>query len=126
MGNEGRHMSRKQLQELIRNLQEFYACPSCETPYKSQDIKVLGQVDNYCFVQLGCKECAMPVLATVAASQEFEGIAANRLQRDVKAKEARRFARKGAITALEIADFHNFISGYSGRLTNLQYKKVKG
>ena len=31
-------MSRKQLQELIRNLQEFYACPSCETPYKSQDI----------------------------------------------------------------------------------------
>lgn len=119
-------MSRKQLQELIRNLQEFYACPSCETPYKSQDIKVLGQVDNYCFVQLGCKECAMPVLATVAASQEFEGIAANRLQRDVKAKEARRFARKGAITALEIADFHNFIQGYSGRLTNLQYKKAKG
>ena len=119
-------MSRKQLQELIRNLQEFYACPSCDTPYQTGDIKVLGQVDNYCFVQLACKECSMPVLATVAAQQEFEGITANRLRRDVKAREARRFARRGAITALEIADFHNFISGYNGRLTNLQYKKAKG
>jgi hypothetical protein len=116
-------MSRKQLQELLRNLQEFYACPSCETPYHSQDIKVLGQVDNYCFVQLGCKQCAMPVLATIAASQEFEGIRTSRVPRDVKAREARRFARKGSITALEIADFHNFIQGYSGRLTNLSYKK---
>jgi len=117
-------MSRKQLQELIRNLQEFYACPSCDTPYKSQDIKVLGQLDNYCFVQLGCKECAMPVLATVAASQEFEHITSNRLQRDVKAREARRFARRGAISGLEIAGFHQFISGYNGRLTNLSHKSA--
>lgn len=115
-------MSRKQLQELIRNLQEFYACPSCDALYRMQDIKVLGQVDNYCFVQLSCQSCAMPVLATIAASQEFAGLTANRLKRDVRAKEARRFARKGAITALEIAEFHAFIQGYSGRLTSLSHK----
>lgn len=117
-------MSRKQLQELIRNLQEFYSCPSCDTQYKFQDIKVLGQLENYCFVQLGCSECAMPVLATVAASQEFAGIA-NKGTRDVQAREARRFARRGAISALEIAEFHQFIQGFSGRLTNLSKKHVK-
>lgn len=118
-------MSRKQLQDLIRNLQEFYACPSCSAQYQSQDIKVLGQVDNYCFVQLGCKECAMPVLATVAASQEFDGMVMARLPRDVKAREARRFARRGAITSLEIAEFHGFIQNYSGRLTGITHKLTK-
>ncbi len=115
-------MSRKQLQELLRNLQEFYACPSCDTPYRSQDIKVLGQVEHYCFVQLSCKECAMPVLATVASSQEFAGVAGKSVKRDVRAREARRFARKGAITALEIAEFHAFIQNYNGRLTSLSHK----
>lgn len=117
-------MSRKQLQELIRNLQQFYACPSCDTQYKAQDIKVLGQLDNYCFVQLGCHECAMPVLATIAASQEFDGMFATR-PRDVAAREARRFARRGQISSLEIAEFHRFIQDYSGRLTNLSKQPVK-
>lgn len=113
-------MSRKQLQELIRNLQQFYACPSCDAKYQFEDIKVLGQVDNYCFVQLGCTTCSMPVLATVAATDE--PIKVKPMARDLQAKEARRFARRGAITALEIAEFHDFIRGFSGRLTSLSHK----
>ena len=115
------NMSRKQLQELIRSLQEFYACPSCSTHYRTEDIKVLGQMDNYCFVQLGCNACSIPVLATVAATMP---VAAQVQQgRDVRAAEARKFARRGAITALEIANFHQFISGYTGRLVGLAPKK---
>jgi hypothetical protein len=32
-------MQPKYLQELIKNLQEFYKCPSCETNYHFDDIR---------------------------------------------------------------------------------------
>lgn len=108
-------MSRKHLQELIQNLQEFYQCPSCSTHYHFDDIKLLGQIDTYFFVQLTCHSCSMPVLATVSAGKK----AASKTKTDLKASEQAKFSRKGAITAVEIAEFHRQLSktkGLSGLL----------
>ena len=72
-------MSHKNLQELIKNLQEFYKCPSCETNYHFEDIRFLGEIEVYCFVQLTCHECSLPLLATdvvsgtLTLSQRFRG-----------------------------------------------------
>lgn len=110
-------MSRKHLQDLIKNLQEYYKCPSCETHYHFDDIKVLGQIDQYCFVQLGCHSCSMPVLATVTVGQTGE-IAATDLSR----REETRFAGRGAISALEIAEFHRFLTQYQDGLGKLTKK----
>lgn len=104
-------MSRKQLQELVKNLQEFYKCPSCETHYHFDDIKVLGQIDQYCFVQLGCHACSMPVLATVSLGSAPKG---RKYKTDLKTHEGAKFASKGSITADEIAEFHRFLSGMRG------------
>ncbi len=109
-------MSRRYLQELIKNLQEFYKCPSCETHYHFDDIKILGQIDQYCFVQLGCHSCSMPVLATVAIGK---GGKTAKVETDLKAREGSKFAGKGAITASEIAEFHRFISSQRGTLGKL-------
>jgi hypothetical protein len=103
-------MSRRHLQELIKNLQEFYKCPSCETHYHFDDIKVLGQIDQYCFVQLGCHSCSMPVLATVSLGKEKR----TKLKSDLKQNEGARFAAKGSITAPEIAEFHRYLTGMRG------------
>jgi hypothetical protein len=108
-------MSKRYLQELLKNLQEFYKCPSCEAHYHFDDIKILGQIDQYCFVQLGCHSCSMPVLATVAISKEP---AAKKLT-DLRQREGAKFASKGAITALEIADFHSFLTSQKGALGKL-------
>lgn len=113
-------MSRKQLQELVKNLQEFYKCPTCETHYHFDDIKVLGQIDQYCFVQLGCHACSMPVLATVSLGVQPKN---RRLKTDLKAHEGTKFAGKGSITADEIAEFHRFLSGMKGGLGKISRLK---
>src|SRR5438045_2131976 len=97
-------MRPKYLQELIRNLQEFYKCPSCETNYHFDDIRFLGEIDAYCFVQLSCHNCSLPVLATVTVDGEGEKGS------DMPRGEEVRFAGKGAITAGEIAEFHRSIT----------------
>src|SRR5665213_1786802 len=105
-------MSRKYLQDLIKNLQEYYKCPSCETHYHFDDIKVLGQIDHYCFVQLACHACSMPVLATVSIDKE----PAAKPRSDLKQREGVKFAHKGPISALEIAEFHRFLTGHTDSL----------
>lgn len=113
-------MSKKHLQDLIKNLQEFYKCPSCETHYHFDDIKVLGQIDQYCFVQLACHSCSMPVLATVSLGSKPGG---RKKGTDLKANEGVKFARKGAITADEIAGFHRFLSDMHGNLGKISRSK---
>ncbi len=103
-------MSRRHLQELIKNLQEFYKCPSCETHYHFDDIKVLGQIDQYCFVQLSCHSCSMPVLATVSLGPQKRAKRTSDLGRGEGAK----FATMGSISADEIAEFHLYLSGLRG------------
>jgi hypothetical protein len=99
-------MQPKYLQELIRNLQEFYKCPSCEMNYHFDDIRFLGEIDLYCFVQLSCHNCSLPVLATVSVN----GKSGAKRKSDLRQSEEAKFAAKGAITAGEIAEFHRWMS----------------
>lgn len=99
-------MSHKNLQDLIKNLQEFYKCPSCETNYHFEDIKFLGEIEVYCFVQLTCHECSLPVLATVSNTTKT-----SRPKRtDLKPSEKAKFVSRGIISAGEIAEFHRYIT----------------
>src|SRR5580704_18526706 len=81
-------MQPKYLQELIRNLQEFYKCPSCETNYHFDDIRFLGEIDLYCFVQLSCHNCSLPVLATVSVN----GKGGAKRKSDLRQSEEAKFA----------------------------------
>lgn len=114
-------MNSKNFQELIRNLQVFYKCPSCNTNYHFDDIKFLGKVDSHCFMQLNCHNCSLPVLATVLLSEtttksssakkaQFKKASLPYMKSDLSEKERQKFAQKDAITSAEIADFHRFLS----------------
>lgn len=123
-------MNGKNFQELIKNLQVFYKCPSCGSNYHFDDIKFLGKVDSHCFMQLNCHDCSLPVLATVLLSGQptatkksaakAKKVVAPARKSDLKPKEKARFTAKGEISAGEIADFHLFLSSYSGDLSNLR------
>jgi hypothetical protein len=99
-------MSRKHLQELIEYLQEFYKCPSCDTSYYLDDIKVLGEMNDHYFVQLSCHECSLPALAMVPPT----GSKPKRRKTDLAPLEEAKFVAMGVISADEIAEFHRFIS----------------
>jgi hypothetical protein len=98
------------LQDLIKNLQEFYKCPSCDTSYFLDDISYLGELNRYCFIQLTCHDCSLPVLATVSVT----GQPAKRGKTDLQSSEEAKFATMGLISAAEIADFHRYISRKRG------------
>ena len=104
-------MKSKNLQDLIKNLQVFYKCPSCGASYIHEDIAFLGKVEEHCFMQLTCHDCSLPVLATVFLQSEIEQAAkksSSRLGRkaDLGHKERADFISRGAITSQEIAAFH--------------------
>lgn len=99
---------RRYLQDIISNLQEYYKCPSCSTNYHMGDIKFLGQIDAYCFVQLTCHECSLPVVATVSVGEEPK-TSRRKARSDLKRNEASKFGKLGPITADEIASFHSYI-----------------
>lgn len=98
-------MQPKYLQEMIKVLQEFYKCPSCETNYHFDDIRVLGEMEPYYFVQLSCHSCSLPVLAPVPSN----GKAGTKRKTDLRPSEEAKFAARGAISASEIAEFHRWL-----------------
>ncbi|HSX14558.1 MAG TPA: hypothetical protein VLE72_01440 [Candidatus Saccharimonadales bacterium] len=110
--------SRRHLQEIIKNLQEYYKCPSCNTNYHFDDIKFLGQIDVYCFVQLTCHSCSLPVVATVSVGDEAKP-RKSKAKSDLKRVEEAKFGGLGPISSDEIASFHTFIQSHQGGFTKL-------
>ena len=112
-------MNGKNLQELIKNLQVFYKCPSCGAQYRHEDITFLGKVDEHCFMQLTCEACSLPILATVLLSSELSGspiaqpVAPKRAnQTDLRPGEKRRLVLKSQIGSDEIAELHLYLSDH--------------
>lgn len=101
---------KRYLQEIIQNLKEYYKCPSCSTNYHFDDIKFLGQIDVYCFVQLTCHACSLPVVATVSVGEETSKKTSKRgAKSDLKRSEGAKFGKLGPITSSEIASFHAYL-----------------
>ncbi len=109
--------SSRYLQEIIQNLQEYYKCPSCNTNYHFDDFKFLGQIDTYCFVQLTCHACSLPVVATVSVGGDTAKKSAKKAKTDLKRTEATKFGKLGPITSDEIASFHTYIQTHRGGFT---------
>lgn len=114
-------MNGKNLQELIRNLQVFYKCPSCGSGYKHEDITFLGRVDEHCFMQLTCISCSLPILATILLSNQLEGDMANmkkdnqfygsKLRKsDLSRGEKQHFSGSEPISSHEVADLHLYLT----------------
>ena len=113
--------SSRHLQEIIQNLQEYYKCPSCNTNYHFDDIKFLGQIDVYCFVQLTCHACSLPVVATVSVGGGSSTSKPSRKRKSgAKRTEATKFGQLGPITSDEIASFHTYIQSHKGGFTKLK------
>ena len=108
-------MKSKNLQDLIKNLQVFYKCPSCGANYIHDDIAFLGKVEEHCFMQLTCHDCSLPVLATVFLQSEIDQAAKKAVSRmgrkaDLGYKERSEFLSKGPISSQEIASFHLYLT----------------
>jgi len=113
----------KNLQELIKNLQVFYKCPSCGSQYQHEDITFLGRVDEHCFMQLTCTECSLPILATVLLSSQLgnqlsnasmpDSFYANKINKpDLSRGEKKHFSTFEPISAVEIAELHLYLSDH--------------
>jgi len=105
---------KRYLQQIIGNLREYYKCPSCSTNYHLDDIKFLGQIDVYCFVQLTCHACSLPVVATVSIEEDKPAVRKRAAKTDLKRSENAKFKQLGPITSGEIAGFHAYLQTHPG------------
>jgi len=123
-------LNSRNLQEIFKNLQIFYKCPSCGSNYRLDDIKFLGQVGNHCFMQLSCHHCSLPVLATVFLSSQDRRLSARKgkkkvptsQQTDLNSREKTYFAHKAPISSSEIAQLYLYLDNYPGNLEGLSKK----
>lgn len=111
-------MNGKNLQELIKNLQVFYKCPSCGAQYKHEDITFLGRIDEHCFMQLTCTTCSLPILATVLLSSQLQNKPNKKKhyygekvrKNDLGRGEKQRFSSYAPISSSEVADLHLYLT----------------
>ncbi len=58
-------MKKSIITEIINSLYSSTKCPNCQHSYAKDDIRILADADNICFVQLDCRNCMSPIIATV-------------------------------------------------------------
>lgn len=93
---------RVDLQTIIKGMRDIVRCPSCSAEYSMSDIKLIGWVDDNCFLRLMCVDCSLSAVAMVSSPDQI----ANMARGELSAGEKTRTAGEGVITALEIAEFH--------------------
>ncbi len=119
-------MNGKNLQELIKNLQVFYKCPSCGAQYQHEDITFLGRIDEHCFMQLTCTACSLPILATVLLSGQLESkktksshyYGSKLRKNDLEKGEKQRFSSLSPINSSEVADLHLYLTSHTTDLNS--------
>jgi len=103
---------RAYIQYLISNIR----CPVCHHRYTPDDILVMAHRDELWFTAVVCPECETRglVLAIVRSQQtQVESLT------DLTPEELARFEERGAITADDVLDFHEFLRDYGGDMAEL-------
>jgi len=87
-------------------------CPSCNTAYDFQRLKILAERDQSILAYLECNQCGTSVLSLLQISPN--GLSTNVLMTDLTADEVENRLDAGrSIESDELIDFHTFIEGDS-------------
>jgi hypothetical protein len=98
---------RVDLRAIIKGMREIVRCPSCNAEYSTSDIKLIGWVEENCFLRLLCGCCSLSAVAMVNAKDQVRCQTGHKFLGEVKGVAE---VEGGAITALEIAEFHRRIT----------------
>jgi len=91
-------------------------CPVCHHRYSPDDILIMGHKDELWFMALACPECETRglVLAIVGSPQTPA-----ELLTDLTPEELAQLEKRGAVTADDVLDFHEFLRDYRGDMAEL-------
>lgn len=93
--------------DLLKSIQELSKCPSCVLPYETDDINMLGQLENYLLVHFTCNRCFMSLL-TVFPAKQFK---INK-KLELSPVEVKKFQGLDAITTDEIIDMYQYLKKF--------------
>ncbi|MFH2097211.1 MAG: hypothetical protein ABII24_01525 [bacterium] len=85
-------------------------CPTCNTPYEFQKLRILAEKDQSVLAYLECGNCATSILSLLQIG--INGLQAHALITDLTADEVfERMDTEQIITSDEIIDFHSYLEG---------------
>lgn len=62
-------MDLERILDIIRNSKELKKCPACGSSYKAGEIDFLGQFESAYLIQFKCRDCDLPVIATLIVKE---------------------------------------------------------
>jgi len=97
-------------ENLVKRLMTATKCTVCGQHYRMDDISVLGHEDDLWFLTVSCAACNTQYL--VAAVVKEDGVPA--VVTDLTEAEQERFERVQTVTADEVLNMHDFLTGFNG------------
>jgi hypothetical protein len=93
-----------------------FTCPACRRRYRAASIRLLAERDGLFFVDLDCAGCGSKTVAIVTVgSDDAEGaIAEIPIASDDPAQLEPRPAEGAPVSADEVLEMHQFLSGFRG------------
>jgi hypothetical protein len=87
-------------------------CPTCNTPYDFQRLRILAEKDQAVLAFLECGQCATSVLSLLHVGPN--GLASHLLVTDLTADEVEsRLDRDQAVTGDQLIDLHQYLEANS-------------
>ncbi len=107
-------MDKQQLQELIRSIKSLMRCPNCGSSYRTSSIQLLEEMDMACLIHLECKQCGMPVLATIIA--KTERVEQPKIMTNIGVKEVDLTGEEklSQVTVDDVINMHEFLKNFDG------------
>ena len=109
-------------ESLIRHLMETVRCSVCSASYQQNDVNVLGHQDELWFLTVTCPDCRTQGLIAALVRGEAAAAASQAEPETPRAAEPvrpSRAAMTAPITEDDVADMHDFLTGYRGDLASL-------
>lgn len=99
------------------NLDFLSKCNFCGSPLNQNDLTILENKDKNNTFHITCGKCQSCAIVFFSVNQT--GIVSVGMATDLDKSEVKEKFRKEAVSADEVIDAHQFISGYHGDLRNL-------
>lgn len=111
-------MNLNELLVIVRHIKKSSPCPSCNRPYRQQDISILASTKYECLVEMRCRYCKKTSLSDIVATPR-ERKPGEKIQNEVPL--INQVIRNG-ITENDVLDIKNAMKNFDGNFKKLFFK----
>ncbi|MFC1686440.1 hypothetical protein ACFLZS_01080 [Patescibacteria group bacterium] len=107
-------MTQEQIEKLIQSIQAFSKCPTCDSQYEANEIKLVEETANTCLLEMRCKKCRSKAIGTVLVHEPSLNPSFNKQKIEPKKKVSKKQLKND-----DIIKFNNFLKDFDGNFNKI-------